>query len=63
MSINYLILFRNNRYISQKEIAKVLGISLSYYQKVEGGFATPGYGLLKKISKEFKDFDFNELFK
>ncbi|MBU5308430.1 hypothetical protein KQI18_11645 [Clostridioides mangenotii] len=40
-----------------------MGISESYYSKVEGEFKRPGRGFLEKFKREFPDKDINIFFK
>lgn len=58
-----LIDFRLSLNLTQKEMAKKIGISESYYSKVEGEFKRAGRGFLEKFKKEFPKEDINIFFK
>lgn len=48
-----LIEFRNSKGLSPEEMALKLGISISYYYKIEQGSRNPSYNFLLKFKKEF----------
>lgn len=48
-----LIELRNLKDLKQKDIAKMIGISTSYYGMIEQGVRTPNLQLAQKISKIF----------
>lgn len=55
MKLNEMIkLLRNNANLTQKEMAKKLGVSLSSLQKYEYGDFKPSSDILKKMSEVFK---------
>ena len=55
MKLNEMIkLLRNNTNLTQKEMAKKLGVSLSSLQKYEYGDFKPSSDILKKMSEVFK---------
>jgi len=58
-----LINFRCTLNLTQKEMARQIGVSKSYYEKVEGCFKNPGRGFLEKFNNEFPDKDLNMFFK
>jgi len=58
-----LINLRCTLNLTQKEMARQIGVSKSYYEKVEGGFKKPGRGFLEKFNNEFPDKDLNMFFK
>lgn len=58
-----LIDFRLSLNLTQKEMAIKMGISESYYSKVEGEFKRPGRGFLEKFKREFPNKDINIFFK
>lgn len=60
--ITNLIDFRNNLGFSQKEIAKILGITYSFYSKIETGERRPSYNFLNKFKKTFPNADIDEIF-
>lgn len=44
-------------------MAKEIGVSISYYTKVEGGFKKPSYQFLKKLKGAYKEkVDIDEMF-
>lgn len=55
---------RQERCLTHEQLAKALGISKSYYVKIENDFMKPSYKVLKKL-KDFygEDINLNELFK
>lgn len=60
-----LLVFREGKGITQKEMAELLGVSLSYYQKIEGGFKTPSYNFIWRFKelypKENLDIFFEDI--
>ncbi|HLR43063.1 MAG TPA: helix-turn-helix transcriptional regulator [Pseudogracilibacillus sp.] len=48
--------------LTQKEISEVLGVSKSYYTKLEGEFKKPSYKFLCKVKQSFKEIDMNKFF-
>ena len=55
MKLNEMIkLLRNDANLTQKEMAKKLGVSLSSLQKYEYGDFKPSSDILKKMSEVFK---------
>lgn len=55
---------RNKYDLTQKEIAKFLGISYSLYVKIENGFKRPSYRVLESLKIYYgEDLDINKLFK
>ncbi|MGX7417774.1 helix-turn-helix domain-containing protein [Carnobacterium gallinarum] len=61
--MDYLKMFRRQKKITQKEMAKILEYSYSHYVKVENGFTNPSYDFLLKIKNIYVDFDLNKLIK
>ena len=45
--------FRNSKKLSQKEMAIQIGVSPSYYYKVESGYQNPSYEFLAKFKRSF----------
>ena len=54
--------FRESLYLSQKNMAKKIGISPSYYYKVESGYQNPSYEFLAKFKRRFPDASIDVLF-
>ena len=48
--------------LSQREMAKEIGVSHSYYSKVEKGFQNPSYRFLWKFKHRFPEVDLDEMF-
>lgn len=44
---------------TQREMAELLNISYSMYQKLEYGIVKPSIETMKKFRETFKDFDIN----
>lgn len=44
------------------EMAKIVGVSQSYYDKIERGERQPGYGFLRKFVKAFPHADLRPIF-
>ncbi|HBG7381053.1 TPA: helix-turn-helix transcriptional regulator, partial [Clostridioides difficile] len=55
--------FRKNLGLTQKQLAERIGISKSYYSKIEGNFKKPGRGFLEKFKNTFPNEDMNIFFK
>ena len=45
--------FREKKCKTQTEMAELIGVSKSYYRKVEGGFKKPSYNFIKKFKAAF----------
>lgn len=54
--------FRESLYLSQKNMAKKIGISPSYYYKVESGYQNPSYEFLLKFKKKFPNVSVDRIF-
>ena len=54
--------FRNSKKLSQKDIAIQIGVSPSYYYKVESGYQTPSYEFLLKFKKKFPNVRVDKIF-
>ncbi len=62
MPIENLSEFRNDRKLTHDEMAKKLGISKSFYKKIEYGDRNPSFNFIKKFKEVFPDADIDELF-
>lgn len=49
--------FRLSKGKTQQEMANIIGISKSMYEKLEQNDRNPGFNTLKKITRIFPDFD------
>lgn len=50
---NNLQQFRNEKKLSQNEISDLLGISTSFYIKIELGIRNPSYNFLRRFKEIF----------
>lgn len=57
-----LIEFRKSLNLKQNEIAKEIGVSPSYYYKVESGYQNPSYEFLLKFKKKFPNVSVDKIF-
>ena len=62
MSIEKLKQFRVNCGFKQNQMAQEIGISASYYYKVESGYQNPSYEFLKKFKERFPDASIDHVF-
>ncbi|MEA4805056.1 helix-turn-helix domain-containing protein [Acetobacterium wieringae] len=58
-----LINLRKKLNYTQKEMADYLGISVSYYAKIENNSKLPSYNFINIIKKKFPECDTNIFFK
>lgn len=56
-----LIEFRESLNMSQKDMASTLGISSSFYTKIELGQRNPSFNFIKKMKKKF-NMNVDEIF-
>ena len=54
--------FRNSKKLSQKEMAIQIGVSPSYYYKVESGYQNPSYEFLAKFKRSFPNASVDKIF-
>lgn len=59
---NSLVNFRITLGLTQQEMAKYIGTTLSYYSKVELGVRNPSYNFLVKFKSKFNDINIDEIF-
>lgn len=57
-----LINFRMNARMSPEKMAESIGVSESYYRKIEYGDRNPSYNILRKFKDAFPDTDTDYLF-
>ncbi|MCC6093551.1 MAG: helix-turn-helix domain-containing protein [Eubacterium sp.] len=57
-----LVYFRISEQMSMKKMAESLGVSESYYQKIEYGVRNPSFNFLRKFKSVFPDTDADYLF-
>lgn len=54
--------FRDNLGLTQNQMADEIGVSKSYYSKVESDFQKPSFEFLRKLKSRFSDVDIDEMF-
>lgn len=59
---NTLVNLRNNLGLTQQEMARFIGTTLSYYSKIELGIRNPSYNFLVKFKEKFSDVEIDEIF-
>jgi len=57
-----LIAYRKDKKLTMERISTLMGVSRSYYEKVEYGSETAGLGFIKKFMTAFPDADIIEIF-
>lgn len=57
-----LVNFRILNNMTQLEMAKTIGFSLTYYSKIELGVRNPSYNFLVKFKSAFKEANVDEIF-
>lgn len=62
MKNHNLILFRKERKLSISDMAKIVGISESYYEKIEYGDRSPSYNFLIKFKRAFPEANTDNIF-
>lgn len=60
--MNSLVDFRVSNNLTQLEISKKIGISHSYYSKIELGIRNPSFDFLFKFKNTFKDANIDKIF-
>lgn len=60
--MNELKKIRERLGLNQKEMAERIGVSASYYYKVESGSQNPSYVFLKKLKKVFPNIIIDKVF-
>lgn len=48
-----LINFRKSKHMTIREMARSLGVSKSYYEKIEYGERSPSYNFMRKFKDEY----------
>lgn len=54
--------FRRIKKLKQKDIAEQIGVSASYYSKVEKGYRSPSYEFLNKLKNTYPEISVDEMF-
>ena len=60
--MNYLKDLRKSLNLNKKEMANKIGISVSYYEKIESGERYASRNFLIKLKQKFPQFDMNIFF-
>jgi putative transcriptional regulator len=62
MKNSKLVRFRTEQKLTIPDMAKIIGISASYYEKIEYGDRKPSYNFLTKFKRAFPESDAEEIF-
>lgn len=62
MKNHKLITFRKEKNLSISDIAEKVGVSESYYEKIEYGNRSPSYNFLTKFKRAFPESNMEEIF-
>lgn len=54
--------FRLKRKLTQEEMAEKIGVSISYYRKIEQGYYEPSYQFLRNVKETFPNVSIDKLF-
>ncbi|QEK11654.1 helix-turn-helix transcriptional regulator [Crassaminicella thermophila] len=54
--------FRENKNLNKEQMASLLDISTSFYEKIEKGERNPSYNFIKKFKRKFPEADINYIF-
>lgn len=54
--------FRLSSGLTLKQMANKVGVSKSYYEKIEAGIRNPSFNFIEKFKSKFKDVDADSLF-
>lgn len=54
--------FRAEKELSTMDIAKIIGVSTSFYEKIEYGQRKPSYNFIVKFKKAFPESDISIFF-
>ncbi len=57
-----LISFRKEKNLSISDMAELIGISESYYEKIEYGNRSPSYNFLRKFKQTFPNANVDNIF-
>jgi len=60
--MNKLLEFRNKLNKSTLEMASIIGVSKSYYEKIEYEDRNPSYNFITKFKRAFPNADVNAIF-
>lgn len=54
--------FREGKSMTQRQMASKIGVSLSYYRKIEQGYYEPSYQFLRNVKETFPNVSIDKLF-
>lgn len=54
--------FRRKKGLSQREMAEIWGVTLSFYSKIEYGLKAPSLQKIKEFKENFKDANIDKIF-
>lgn len=54
--------FRKRLNLKSREMAKEIGVSHSYYYKIEENYQNPSYEFMRKLKKRFPEVSIDDLF-
>lgn len=57
-----LVGFREITKKTKHDMSKILGVSASFYEKIEKGERNPSYNFIKKFKSKFPDADIDNIF-
>lgn len=60
--MNSLVDFRNSKNLTQRQMSQKIGVTLSYYSKIELSLRNPSYDFIKKFKTAFKSADIERIF-
>ena len=58
----YLEMFRKSLNLSQSEMATQLGITRSYYSKIEKGYRNPSYDFMRRLKDKYPQVNIDKMF-
>ncbi|MBC2456164.1 MULTISPECIES: helix-turn-helix domain-containing protein [Clostridium] len=58
----FLLKFRKEKKLTQEEFSDLLGITLTYYSKIELGLRNPSYNFLNKFKSAFPNASIDDIF-
>lgn len=59
---NSLVDFRVEAELTQKQMSEKIGVSLTFYSKIETGLRNPSYSFLIKLKKAFPNVCLDKIF-
>jgi putative transcriptional regulator len=62
VKLDKLIEFRQGAGLGKYDMAKLLDISESFYEKIESGERNPSYNFISRFSRKFPESDINAIF-